>query len=158
MKFINLSSSVSREELLGCLRNYEVVNANVKFDEKHGRPAMKIKENGEKLKITCEMVGGPSKDNGFFVGTYFRGRLFERDGVTVLKGVVTTAPLYHLLLVLLFGFFIYQCIKIEGFSFIPIIALSFSLWMFKGEFKKQGIITRYLHRAFRFSEENKKAR
>lgn len=158
MKFVKLTSSVGRDELLSVLRDYETVNAKVRFDEKRGKPAIRVKEKDGRVRITCEMIGGPSKDNGFFVGTYFKGRISERDGVTTLKGIITTAPIYHLGLAILFGFFIYQCIKVGGFSPIPIIALLFSLWMFKGEFGKQGIISRYLARAVKRAEENKKAR
>ncbi len=154
MKFINIDFPLSRDEVLCLLRDNERVNRNVRFDESRGRPLMKIREKGNSVKITCEMIGGPTKDNGFFIGTYFRGKLIERDGITKLCGVVTTAPIYHLALLALIAVFIVQCFKLSGFSVVPPILVVFDLFMFKNEFKKQGYIKRYLHRALRrVSEE-----
>ena len=44
MKFVKLTSSVGRDELLSVLRDYETVNAKVRFDEKRGKPAIRVKE------------------------------------------------------------------------------------------------------------------
>ena len=115
-----------------------------------------VPEKGKgRIKITCEMIGGPTKDNGFLVGTYFSGRLVEKDGRTKLKGVITTAPIYHLFLIALVAVFIIQCFKLRGFSVVPPIIVIFDIFMFKNEFKKQGYIKRYLYRAARRMYENK---
>ena len=158
MKFVKLSVRATADEALLLLRNHEYVNRGVKFDEKYGKPVMKIKDKGERITVTCEMIGGPGKDNGFLVGTFFTGRLKEREGVVTLSGIITTAPLYHLGLLLLTAFFVYQCIRLGGFNPIPVILLAFSYLMFKREFKKQGTIQRYLDRAYRLLGENKKTR
>ena len=149
MKFIKLDITASRDELLGVIRDSELVNDRVKFDENKGRPTVHVKDNGKRVKIKCEMVGGPTKDNGFLEGTYFIGALKESDGRTRLKGIILTAPVYHTLLALLTAFYAFRCISLGAFNPVPVILLIFSLFMFKGEFEKQGTIERYLKRAFR---------
>ena len=158
MKFVRLSSTLPREELLSVIKNYELVNERIKFDEKLGKPVIKVKEKGEGLRITCEFVGGGTKDNEFLVGTYFKGKLKEKNGVTTLRGVITTAPIYHTALLALMCFFVYQCIRLGGFNPVPVILFIFSLFMFKKEFSKQGIISRYLRRAVRRAEEKKESK
>ena len=149
MKFINLTFDAPRDEVVKLLKNNEEVNAGVKFDTR-GKPLMKIKErpNG-KIRITCEMLGRPTKDNGFLVGTYFSGKLTESNGETHLKGYLVTAPIYHLILIGFLVWYIVQCIVIGGFSPIPLILVLFDIMLFKDEFRKQGYITRYLYRAVR---------
>ena len=149
MQFVNVTFPATKEQTLEFLSNNEKVNARVKFEEGRGVPHMKLKEKGSRLKITCEMLGGASKDNGCLVGTYFSGTLTEKDGETTLKGVVVTAPIYHLFLIAFIGVFIYQCIKLSGFSIIPVLCVIMSLFLFKDEFKKQGYIKRYINRAAR---------
>ena len=156
MKIVKLSSECTRDEIVSLIKNYELVNANVIFDPKLGKPIFKLKEKGNSLRITCEFLDGRSRDNEFLVGTYFKGRITEKDGVTTLVGVVTTAPIYHSALILMLGAFILQCIRFGGFSPVPIILLAFSFLLFRKEFKKQGIIKRYLDRVFRYTEKNKK--
>jgi hypothetical protein len=154
-------TDIPADELLSVIKSHDYVNENIRFDERYGKPVMKVKEKGERLTVTCEMVGGPSKDNGFIIGTFFRGRIRERGGMTTLKGVITTAPIYHINLFALTVFFVYQCIRLGGFSPIPIIILGFSYILFKNEFRKQRIISAYLRRAVRRAEEkrhNKKTR
>ena len=150
MKFIDVTYSGGAEEVLKLLSDNDRVNEGVNFDDSRGIPHMRIKrrENG-RFKMTCELVGGPTKDNGFLVGTYFSGKAIEKDGVTRIKGVITTAPIYHAILVLLIGFFIFQCIRLGGFSVIPPVIVAFDIVMFWKEFKKQGYIERYLKRASR---------
>ena len=156
MKFVNMDFPASREEVLQMLKDNERVNKNVRFDDYRGKPHMKIKEKkGDKIKITCEMIGGPTKDNGFLVGTYFSGKLVEKNGRTHLSGVITTAPLYHLALIALVVVFIIQCFKLSGFSVVPPIIIIFDIFMFKNEFKKQGYIKRYLYRTARRLYEEK---
>ena len=150
MKFINISFRAGRDEVLEMLRNNELVNKNVRFDESRGKPYIKIKEKkGDKISITCEYIGGPTKDNEFLVGTYFSGKLTEKNGVTTLRGRILTAPIYHFFLFALVVVFIIQCFRVKGFSVVPPILVGFDLIMFKSEFQKQGYIKRYLIRAAR---------
>ena len=95
MKFIKLESASSRDELLSVIQNADIVNDRVKFDENKGKPIVHVKDNGSLIRIKCEMVGGPNKDNGFLEGTYFLGTLKEKNGTTRLRGVILTAPIYH---------------------------------------------------------------
>ena len=155
MKYINLETAVPREEIISVIQNSELVNDRVKFDENKGRPRMTVKTNGDKIRIKCEMIGGPTKDNGFLEGTYFVGKLTENGGKTTLKGVVLTAPIYHTILALILMIYVYRCITLVAFNPVPIILLIFSLMLFRSEFEKQGTIERYLARAFRKAEENK---
>ncbi len=154
MKLINLVSSAPRDELLGIIKDHELVNDRVKFDEAKGKPRVYVKEKDDRLRIRCEMIGGPTKDNGFLEGTYFVGRLTERGGRTRLRGVILTAPIYHAILALILAFYVYRCISLGAFNPVPIILLAFSLLMFRAEFEKQGTIERYLIRAFRRAEQN----
>jgi hypothetical protein len=150
MQFINLEYPASCAEVLEILSDNERVNKNVTFDERRGKPLMRIKDKGNgKIKITCEMLERATKDNGFFVGTYFSGKLTEKKGVTRLKGIILTAPIYHLMLFAMIAVFIFQCIRMNGFSVIPVMLVIFDIFMFKDEFRKQGYIRRYLYRAVR---------
>ena len=154
MKRIKLESTVSREVLLNVISNSDLVNDRVKFDESKGRPRVHLKENGDRLKIKCEMIGGPTKDNGFLEGTYFIGKLIEREGRTTLRGLILTAPIYHTCIALLMVLYVMRCIQLGGFNPVPIIMLAFSVMMFKREFEKQGTIERYLIRAFKRADHN----
>ena len=155
MKRIRLESALSRDHLLSVIENSEFVNDKVKFDENKGRPRMIVKTNGDRVRIKCEMIGGPTKDNGFLEGTYFVGKLTENGGKTTLNGVVLTAPIYHTILALILIIYVYRCITLVAFNPVPIILFIFSLMLFRSEFEKQGTIERYLARAFRKAEENK---
>ncbi len=152
MRFIKLKSGLSRDRLLDVIRDADFVNDRVKFDESKGKPVLHIKDNGKLVRMRCELIGGPTKDNGFLEGTYFIGTLKERENDTSLNGIIITAPIYHTFLAILFAFFIYRCISIGGFNPLPVILLLFSLLLFKREFEKQKIIDRYLKRAIRKSE------
>lgn len=156
MKIVKLDSVASRNEVLDVIRNSELVNDRVKFDENKGKPTVHVKENGNRLRIRCEMIGGPNKDNGFLEGTCFLGTLKESNGVTRLRGIIVTAPIYHTFLALLMAFYVYRCITLRGFNPVPLILFAFSMLMFKGEFEKQGTIERYLKRAFKRTAKNSK--
>lgn len=156
MKLVKITTAVPRDELLSNIKNHQLVNNGVVFDEKIGRPTMKVKERGNRLRITCELVDRATKDNNFLVGTYFTGKLTERGGVTTLSGVILTAPIYHLILFGLFVAFIVMCIQKGGFSVLPVFLVAFDFIMFNTEFKKQGIIKRYLYRATRITEKANK--
>ena len=150
MKFINIEFSATRGEVVDMITNNELVNRNVRFDESLGKPLIKVKnKKRDKIKIFCEMIGGPSKDNGFVQGTSFRGKLVEKNGHTRLRGIITTEPVYHIAFLLLIALFVVQCFRMRGFSVIPPILVIFDIFMFKNEFKKQGYIKRYLYRAQR---------
>lgn len=150
MKFVDVTFNGGAEEVFKILSDNDRVNEGVNFDESRGIPHMRIKrkENG-RFKMTCELIGGPTKDNGFLVGTYFSGKAKEEDGRTRIKGVITTAPIYHSILIIFIGLFIYQCIRVGGFSVVPPIIAAFDIIMFWKEFKKQGYIERYFKRASR---------
>ena len=150
MLFVNYSIRSQKEDLLCVLADNNTVVEAENFDTRLGTPKIHLseKKNGI-IKLKCEMTGRPTKDNGFIEGTYFIGKLSEYNGVSRLRGVILSSPIYHFAFVLLFAFFIYQCIAMGGFSPIPIILVIFDLYMFKDEFRKQGIIKRYIFRSFK---------
>lgn len=155
MLFVNFKIGASREEVMKTLFDNNLVVEAEKFDTSKGKPRMHVKEKGERVKIKCEMTERPTKDNGFLEGTYFIGKVKEKDGVTRIGGIILTAPIYHLLFLLLFGFFIYQCISLGGISVVPILLLIFDGFMFAGEFRKQPLIKRYIFRALKIVYKNK---
>ena len=77
------------------------------------------------------------------------GKLFSWGNEVALRGLIVTAPIYHLIIAALFAFFVSQCIIKGGFTPVPIILLIFSFFMFKDEFKKQSMIKKYIFRAFK---------
>ena len=111
------------------------------------------KKNPDRLRITCQFKNTATKDNGFLVGTYFKGRITEKDGVSTLKGYIATAPIYHFILFCFVAFFIYRCFSVGGFNPTPVILIAFDIFMFWREFKKRGMIERYIYRAFRKAGE-----
>ena len=157
MKFIKIKTDSKPEAIVSMLKDNETVNKNVKFDDKRGKPHIHVKDNNGKIKLTCEYLGGATKDNAFLSGTSFFGSIREKNGYTEIKGVITTAPIFHLCLFLMFAAFIVVCIVKEAFNVVPICLLIFDIFMYKDEFKKQGIIERYVKRAVRkLSESTKK--
>lgn len=157
MKFIKVSVDGKKEDFLTYLSDYHRVNENVKFEEKRGTPAMRVKEKDGRLKIKCEMLNRATKDNGFLVGTYFSGKISENNGKTEVKGVVVTAPIFHFIWFSLLIAMIIQCILYSAFSPIPILFIAFEVIMYSGEFRKQGYIRSYLMRAaYRFQKENRR--
>ena len=77
MLFVNLTSNADKETLRAVIADDRIVNQGVKFDEKTGAPTARIRERGKLLRIRCELIGGASKDNGYFFGTAFLGTLKE---------------------------------------------------------------------------------
>lgn len=154
MKLIKMRTRASRAELLSILSNSDLVNDGVAFNEKKGRPRMLVKEGkGDAITVSCKLVGGATKDNGFVLGaTKFRGRLTERDGVTTLSGVILTAPVYITVLVALLALFVGMCIYLGGFNPVPPICFIFGLYLISGEYAKQGMIDRYFRRAIKRAE------
>lgn len=153
MRFVRLKTTVPACEMKEILSDPERVNENVRFDEKKGIPKMKPTFRDDRLRVKCEMMNRPTKDNGFLVGTYFTGKLSERDGVTTLTGIIVTEPVFHLLFLALFAYFVILCFSVGGFSVVPICLCVFVVVMFWKEYQKQGIIERYLARAFRRAED-----
>ena len=127
MKFVNLRSSAKREDLLDAIKSSGKVNENVRFDEKAGRPAIKVKEKGNTLYVTCEMIGGAGgKDNGFLIGTFFLGSLKEKNGESRLRGIILTAPIYHLALIAFCVYFLVQSFVLGGITLVPLLVAGFS--------------------------------
>lgn len=155
MKFVKIRTEVPRSDLIDMLSDPERTNKNVSFEEKNGTPTFHLKEKGNGISIRCEFVGGATKDNGFIDGTKFRGRITERGEMTVVSGIITTAVIFHVIMIALFAFFIYQCISIGGFNAVPICLVAFDVFMFYREFKKQGLIKRYIERAVKKCERER---
>ena len=150
MKFINASTSHTAEELIDILSDNERVSSGVKFaDKKGGKPFMHVKQNGEKIKIKCEMIGRPTKDNGFLMGTVFYGKIKEKNGLATVSGIILTSPIYHLIMIALALVLIIRSIMLSSISAIPVLvfAVAFELMFFTDEFRKQGYIQRYIYRA-----------
>lgn len=159
MKFVNVTTSKTKDEVLAFLNNCDKVNENVVFkDKKGGKPHMHIKEKNGRLKIKCEMVGRPTKDNGFVImGTSFHGSITERDGQTTIKGIATTSVVYHVMMSLLAAFVIFFILKYQMYQLLAILACAVAceFIFFGDEFKKQGYITRYIERAIKRLENHK---
>ncbi len=154
MIFVNHKTSVPRDALLSVIKDSNRVNERVKFDESRGRPQMLVKERKRGFSMTCRFIGGASKDNGFIIGTVFIGKITERDGVTRLRGIITTAPLFYAVIFALLVYSVIYGISIGGFNPVALIIAIASVIMFLPEFKKQGIIDRYLARAIKYAENN----
>ena len=150
MKFVNYDIHATKEQVIDSLKENDKIVEQEKFDQSKGKPKIHITEKGnDKIKIKCEYVGGRTKDNAFLEGTYFVGKLYEKDNVTKICGIIVTAPIYHMIIAILLVFFVYQCISLKGFSMVPIIALAFSFIILRDEFKKQNIIKRYIFRGLK---------
>ena len=150
MKFVNYDIHATKEQVIDSLKENDKIIEQEKFDQSKGKPRIHIKETkNDKIKIKCEYIGGQTRDNAFLEGTYFFGRLREKDGVTKLSGMIVTAPIYHTIIALLVIFFVYRCILLKGFSLVPIIALAFRFIILRDEFKKQNLIKRYIFRGFK---------
>ncbi len=155
MHFIKYDISATRDEVMSVMRDSTLVVNEENYDTSRGKPRIHVKEKGETLKLSCEMTERATKDNGFLEGTYFKGSVREQDGKTTVKGIVITAPIYHLILLALTIFFVYQCIAVGGISLIPIIMLLFSFFMFRDEYRKQSIIKRYIFRSLKITYARK---
>ena len=153
MKFVSIKSSATEKDVVDALGNSEKVNERVQFDERRGRPLMKLKRKKNTLYISCEMIGGPAKDNGFIIGSFFLGKIKERENGTKIAGILMTAPIYHLVLLGFCVYFAIRSFEVGGIAPLPFIIAGTSLLFFKDEFKKQGIIKRYVHRAVRYAEK-----
>ncbi|MBE6645387.1 MAG: hypothetical protein E7612_08445 [Ruminococcaceae bacterium] len=150
MKFINIDYAAPREEVISMLLNNEAVNRNVRVDSSRGRHVITVEEKTKnRIKLKCKLVGGPSKDNGFVQGTTLNAKIVEKNGITKIRGVIVTEPVYHFFFFMMIVLFIVQCIRMRGISIIPPMLIIFDIFMFKNEFKKQKYIKSYLYRAKR---------
>ena len=157
MKRIKLRSTKSPEELLSAISDNDFVSEGVVFNQKGTKPYMHVKNKGNgKIKIKCEIMGGPTKDNGFLEGTYFKGKIVKTDSGSYIKGVILTAPIFHVIITVLTVAILLQCIYLKAINVVPVFAILFDIIMFKNEFKKQGYIERYLKRAIVRLEKNGK--
>ncbi len=155
MKLVKLKCDLTREELLATLCDNDKTNRGVVFDERLGRPFMHVSEKGDSLKIKCELMWRATKDNGFLEGTYFKGKIKDTDGGCTVSGIIVTAPIFHSIIALLFIMFLVQCVIVGGFTPIPLIMVAFDIVMFLTEFKKQGLIYRYILRAIKRSAQHR---
>ena len=154
MIFVNRKTETPRAELIAALNDSSKVNERVKFDEKRGRPQMFVKEKGSRVRITCRYVGGNNVDNGFIIGTLFLGRITEKNGVTRVRGIITTAPVFYAAILGLLVYSVIRGISLGGFNPVALIIAIASVLMFLPEFKKQGIIDRYIARAIKYTQNN----
>ncbi len=151
MLFVNYKIDADRSLVLSNLKNNDLVVNEENFDTSKGKPRMHIKENGERLKIRCEMTARATKDNGFLEGTYFIGSLKMQGETSKIDGVILTAPIYHGIFLILFAVVIAQAFIIGGIPITGIFLVLADIIMFSQEFKKQSLIKRYIFRALKIT-------
>jgi hypothetical protein len=151
MKLVNFKAPAPKAEVMRALYDDGVTNQNVEFKKLSGKPKMRIKEKGNRVRIKCELLreAGAKKDNGFIFGTAFYGKITEKNGVTKVCGLITTELIFHLVFLAMLVVFLVQCIYMNGFSVVPVCLVIADIFMFREEFRKQGIIKRYIARALR---------
>ena len=93
MKIINYTQNCDKDTFLNALKSQEEVNRGVDFSSMGAIPFFKFKEKGSRIKITCEMRGGATKDTQFLVGTYFCGTVKSTPTGCKISGVLLTAPI-----------------------------------------------------------------
>lgn len=147
MRFIKLEADCAEEQLLDTLRDNAFVNEGIRFAEGQGKPHMHFKKRGKTIRMRCELLERPTKDNGFLMGTYFAGRTKRIGDKTRLYGVILTEPYFHIIWLALVAYFIWMCIAKAAFSVVPVCLIVFVYFMFRGEYKKQPRIKAYLMRA-----------
>ena len=155
MKFVKLAIKVPKDELFAVMSKNDLVNEGSNVDDAHGKPHMTVTRKNDHVKIKCKMMGTSTADNGAIIGTYFKGKLTEKNGITVLKGIIVTSVLYHIVFSALVLFFLYKCISLGAISVLPICLIAVSYFLFRGEYRKQKIIKSYIYRAFRKTHELK---
>ena len=102
MKLVNYKIQASVDDVTEALYNSEFIVSKADFDKLKGTPRFHLKEKNGYFKIKCEYTGGATKDNAFLEGTWFLGKLSQRDDKTSMKGIIVTAPIYHLIVAILF--------------------------------------------------------
>lgn len=159
MKLVNLKAEAPLEAVADILEKAAKPSDNIKYDEHRGKPTMLPKRRGKRFSVSCRFIGGNTEDNGHILGTFFIGSLTQKGGSTRLRGVIMTAPHFHIPWIALVIYFLYRLIAEGLFSPIPIILTVFVIFMFKTEYSKQSLIKRYLKRAFgiasKMSEEGR---
>ena len=158
MLFVKYDIHASVEDVIASLKDQDALVEAEKFNTEAGKPKLHIRRSGDRLKLQCEIVNGTTADRDFKLGTTFHGKITHNDGVTSIRGIILTAPIYHLILVVLFGYFIYQCISLKGVSIVPICLVVFDVFMFWREFKKQAIIKRFILRALKITYQSTQKR
>ncbi len=156
MRLVNHLFDCKREELTEILKDSKRVNEKVKFDERLGTPHIHYSEKGQRVILKCEYMDRPTKDNGFIYGTRFSGKITEEDCGCRIKGIITTEPIYHIVFAILFLILTVTSIYVGGIGgfAVPVCLIITEIFMYKDEFKKQGIIDRYIQRAYKRLKEN----
>ena len=148
MLIVKEKTRASRERVL------EVFNKTKDMatgNPKRGKPTMILSEKGNKIRLYCQYVGGASRDFG--KTTYFVGKLRERNGETMLSGVVVTEPLFHIPFIALLAVFIWRCISLGAFNVVPVCLTVFCVLMFRSEYAKQPVIKGHIRKVFRVAEK-----
>ena len=151
MLFVNYTIDADRAKVLANIEDNDRVVAEEAYDTAKGKPKMHVKSKGALLKIKCEMTELPTKDNAFLEGTYFIGRLTQKNSTTALRGLILTAPIYHTVILALLAVIIFQAIIVKGIPLTAIFLVLFDIMMFKSEFSKQPLIKRYIFRALKIT-------
>lgn len=145
MRYVHLNLETDRETFLAALADGKFIAPSDRAE----KPILHLNNKGERIRVTCEYLGGASKDNGFLVGTFFSGKFKEKEGQRYLNGWIMTAPVYHAILLALFAFAIVRSVQLRGFTLLPICAAVFDVFLFRREFSKQRVIENCLIRAAR---------
>ena len=147
MKRVNFKINSTREKFLETVRDNRIVNEGMAPMEDGSSPTAEIKEGKHLVRIRCRMVGGASRDNGFFFGTFFRGTVKEKEDGLYVRGWILTEPIVHLIWLAIVVYFVIVCIQVGGISLIPIFLSLLLYFVFKPEYRKQNVLFRYLIRA-----------
>jgi|GEM_PF-2166661 len=159
MKRISIQTPLAREDILSALRDAPTVNAGLTFDDREGSPTVHVREGrADRLRLRCYMLGGASRDNGYVQGTFFWGRMRERNGMTYIHGSIMTEPVFHVLWLALIAFFIVTCIQRTALSVVPVCLIVFVYFMFRKEYRKQEYLRRYILRAIHRLEKKNNLR
>ena len=153
MKLVKFKINSSRNAYLDIVRDNRIVNEGITPAEDGAVPTAEIKEGKHLVRIRCRMVGGASRDNGFFFGTYFRGTLKEKEDGLYVRGWIVTEPIVHLIWLAIVVYFVIVCFLVGGISLIPIFLSLLLYFVFKPEYRKQNILFRYLIRAAKRSRK-----
>ena len=153
MKLVHFKIDTTKEKFLDTVRDNRVVNEGMAPAEDGAVPTAEVKEGKRLVRIRCRMVGGASRDNGFFFGTFFRGTLKEKDEGLYVRGWIVTEPIVHLIWLAIVVYFVIVCFQVGGISLIPIFLSLLLYFVFKPEYRKQNILFRYLIRAAKRSKK-----
>lgn len=158
MKRVQIKTLCPVEDVMTMMADHGRVNEGLTFDSREGTPTLRIKQkpNG-RLHMRCVLLGGHTKDNGYIQGTFFTGRIREgADGKTELRGWIMTEPVFHLIWLALIVAAVVQMIDLGGISVTPLLLIPFVYIMFRGEYRKQEYLRRYIYRAVHRLEKTRK--